>query len=152
PREEVALDQGLLHDRLDHEIDLGEVVEMRAPLEAREHRTLVGGRQLSALDVLGELLLDLAARAVERARRRLGEDGLEAGARGGRRDAEPHLARADDTDAPDLHRSGATTTFEPAASIRAHSACGGPLPGRSAAGTCAPCPTQRATSSPPRAP
>ena len=66
--EVVALHGQLLDDRLDHEVDVGEVVEVGGPAEALEQRAVVGGGELALLDVLLELLLDLAALGVERSR------------------------------------------------------------------------------------
>src|SRR5207249_7982417 len=89
-------DRQLLDDRLDHEVDVGEVVEVRRPAQALEERHVIGRAQLAALDLLLELLLEPAALRVETARRGLGEDGVEAGASRRVRDAEAHLARSDD--------------------------------------------------------
>jgi hypothetical protein len=66
-----TLDGQLLDDRLDQQVDAGQVVEMRRPPEAFQEGAHVGRGQLSLLDVLLELLLDLRLLGVERARRRL---------------------------------------------------------------------------------
>src|SRR5207244_578375 len=110
--EEVPLDRELLHDRLDQQVDVREVVEMGRPAEPLEERAMVGRAQLAALDVLLELLLHAPALRVEAAWRRLGEDGLEAGAGRRLRDAESHLSGTEDADFADLHRAEQLRHFE----------------------------------------
>src|SRR5439155_1330517 len=65
-REVILLHGQLLDDRLDHQVGLGQVVQTGRPAQALEQRAVVGGRQLAALDVLLELLLDLGPVRVER--------------------------------------------------------------------------------------
>src|SRR5438552_3287194 len=101
--EVILLHGQLLDDRLDHQVDVGQVVQVDRPAQALEQRTVVGGRQLAALDVLLELLLDLGPLRIERPRRGLRHDRVEAGAGLGLRDAEAHLTGAEDADAANLH-------------------------------------------------
>src|SRR5216117_3604905 len=101
--EVVPLHRQLLDDRLDDQVDVGEVVQVDRPAQALEQRAVVGGRQPAALDVLVELLLDPGPLRVERPRGGLRHDRVEAGAGRGLRDAEAHLTGAEDADAANLH-------------------------------------------------
>src|SRR5207244_7264722 len=119
--EVVPLHRQLLDDRLDDQVDVGEVVQVDRPAQALEQRAVVGRRQPAALDVLVELLLDPGPLRVERPRGGLRHDRVEAGAGCGLRDAEPHLTGAEDADAANLHRAenllgGLATTLPVAAS------------------------------------
>src|ERR1051326_8022342 len=124
---------------------------MDRPAQALEKRAVVGRGQLAALDVLLQLLLDLAALRVERPRGGLRHDRLVARAGGGLRDPEAHLSRAEDANGPNLHRGGPRTILPARASIAEWLAkwlhlAGGPVVDRSR------CPTRRMSSFPPFAP
>src|SRR5438093_6650602 len=157
--EVILLHGQLLHDRLVHQVEFGEIVQVGRPAQALEERAVVGGRQLAALDVLLELLLDLGPLRVERPRGGLRHDRVEAGAGRGLRDAEAHLTGAEDADAANLHgaenppgRPGYDTSGAGVNNIPLARSAAQAGPARPGNGRCAACATRRASSSPPCAP
>jgi hypothetical protein len=80
--ERLRLDRRVLDDRLDHELGLGESVQVGRPLDAPEQRlALVGGQPL-ALDRARDRALDRRARVLQRRGLRLVEPDGHPGPRG----------------------------------------------------------------------
>ena len=101
----VALGVGVLDDRFDDVVGVGERVERRSPVASRPSAaSRSAGGQLALLDELAEALLDRAARAIERRLRDVDEPHLEPGLREHLGDAVAHRPRADDADRLDRRR------------------------------------------------
>jgi hypothetical protein len=99
----VALRVGILDDRFENQVAVGEVVQAVSHCEEVERlfARVVGEPPL--LDVARERLLDLAARPVDRAGGGLGEHRGDAGLDRHLSDSQAHVSTPENADAADLH-------------------------------------------------
>ena len=115
--EELPLRLELLDDRLDHEVAVGEVVELgrqRQPPDRRVARALL---QLPLLDLAREEVRDPAARLLGQLERDLAADGVHARLDAELRDPGAHRAQPDDPDLSDLGHGARCYTRSTTAAI-----------------------------------
>src|SRR5581483_4576314 len=102
-RVRLLLQLRILDDRLDHDIAIGEIFEIRRPLEAAHAGIHVGLLHLSLLDELAEGFLDAGDSLVEKLLFDLAHDRLVSGLRGDLSDSRAHEAAAENAHFPDCH-------------------------------------------------
>ena len=103
--EELALRLELLDDRLDHEVAVGERLELGRRRQPRNGRVAIGLLELALLDLAREEVPDPAGRRLAELGRHLAADRVVAGLDRELRDAAAHGAEADHADRADLRHA-----------------------------------------------
>ncbi len=114
PRDPVELGKGLplrpelLDDRLDHEIAVGEILELGREGQSRERGVPLLGGHLPLLDRAAEVVLDRPAGALAQLVAHLAADRLVPGLGRNLRDSGAHRAEPDDSNLANLHGGNPT--------------------------------------------
>ena len=115
--EQVLLRREVLDDRLEHEIAVGQLLEVADGVHAAEHGVALGRFELAPLDLLGEGLLQARDHRVRRGLRTAPQHDLDAGLGGDLRDAGTHDPGTDDSQALDAHRGRSPCSRPEAAKV-----------------------------------